>query len=92
MSTLSGSNVVDLRTSRGPVSPGSSLSLLVPQRADRGNGDSTSEILTGHALRKGGGLQASVLNRMVDGLQQRSDSWRRWKVDRRWSNIGNPAF
>ena len=95
MSTMSSSStIVNLMTSRGPVPPGSSLSLLVPQRTNRGNSNSTSEILTGHVLRKSGGLQAGVLHRMINGLQQRSNSRcqrRRWEVDRRRLSVGNPA-
>lgn len=73
MSTLPCSTIVNLDSSRGPVPP-RSLSLLMSQRANCGNGNSAGEILTGHVLRESSGLQPGVLNRMVNGLQQWSNS------------------
>ena len=96
MPTLtSTSAIVNLMTSRGPVpSPGTSLSFLMPQRANRSNRNGTSEILTGHTLWKSSWLQTGILNRMVNSLQQRSESWRQQlgrNVGRSLLNRGNPA-
>lgn len=74
MSTLSCSTIVDFRAPSAPKPPRSGLSFLVPQRTNRCNRNSTGEVFTGHALREGSRLQPSVLDRMVNGLQQRSDS------------------
>ena len=86
MSTVSSSGaVVYLLNSRSPEPPRASLSLLVPQRANRGNRNSTSEILTTHALRKGSWLETGILNCMINGLEERSDS----RCQQRW--LRNPT-